>query len=623
MKNIGEILTSKDKSSEILMGNFALVRAFIESNTRVVTSYPGSPTVEIADAIKTIIKDERPFYFEFSTNEKVATEVALGASVNGHLSTVFFKSVGLNVAADCFVQLSLMNLIGGMVIVLGDDPGSHSSQNEQDNRYYALMSNIPILEPSSPNEVYKFYKEAAKLSKKMQMPVILRLTTHVCHAKEKVYFDDWKIEKNDFKSLFSRDNGPYIPLMSDLKYMQLRAKKKLNKVKIELNSSPINKLECNNNSHYGIITSGLSYLSLSDVLLSAAIKPDILKLGATYPVPVDLIRTFLSEHEEVLILEELGDIHEKEIKCIAYDNQIDVKIIGKCTVENYFGEYNYNRVYEIIRETWTGLLPDKDCVKTETTYVAERLPQMCPGCGHRSAFYAIKQALSEGDISVGDIGCHSLGNLKPYFMGEILVCMGASLGVGSGMSLFNKERKIVMFLGDSTFFHAGIPGIINALYNKHNVTLILLPNGTTAMTGHQEHPGTGRNFSEVTEAMSIKNILESLGVKDITEVDTYMQNKLKDTVTKAINTEGFSVVIAKHPCMLKLTRENRKKDGYVRKNVRIMDDQCQNIYKCINEFACPSFSRDVNDNISVNKDLCIGDGSCIQTCPHKAVKFDK
>ncbi|HAA86430.1 MAG TPA: indolepyruvate ferredoxin oxidoreductase, partial [Kosmotogaceae bacterium] len=478
MKKLGDMLTSREPASEIMIGNTAVVRAMIESGVRVATSYPGSPTPEIAQAIVSIPSDQNPIYFEFSVNEKVATEVAFGASINGHLSCVFFKSVGLNVASDTFVQLSLMELPGGMVVVIGDDPGANSSQNEQDNRHYALMSYTPVFEPSTPQEAYAMFKEAARISKEMRMPVIMRLTTHVCHAKEKVAFSSWSPEQTEKRPLFSMDNGPYIPITSVSLNMKRRALEKLERFRDYSEDSPLNRI-IRNGSEKGIITSGTAYLSLMDSVIEMSEKPDILKLGIVNPLPLSLIEDFLKEHSEVKILEELDQIIEQQVKSLAFDRRIGVKIIGKDSLEDFVGEYLPDKVRGIISRTWPELIdPPEELSITEE--IPSRPAQMCPGCGHRSAFFAIKEALNEQDITVADIGCHTLGAFEPYNMGQVLLCMGHCSGTGSGLSLFNKERRVLAFIGDSTLFHAGLPGIINAVYNSHRMTLVVMENGTTA-----------------------------------------------------------------------------------------------------------------------------------------------
>ena len=619
MKSMGEMLLRREPFSEIVMGNTAVVRAMIEAGTRVVTSYPGSPTPEIAAAIASIPKDERPFYFEFSTNEKVAAEVAYGAAVNGHLATVFFKSVGLNVAADTFVQLSLMNIIGGMVVILGDDPGANSSQNEQDNRHYAQLSYTPVLEPADPAEVYAFYLEAARLSREKHMPVILRLTTHVCHAKQKVAFAGWTPVEADRTPRFDVQNGPYIPIAATLVHpMKARALENLAAVRAHAEGSSLNRLVDHGNPERGIITMGLPFLSLMDVLGAASRKPDILKLGIVHPVARNAIAAFLKRHREVKVLEELDDVLEKEVKSLAYDQGLNTRIIGKQDVGEWIGEYTPDKVAEVLRKIWPDLLPAAPAAG-ERPAVPARPAQMCPGCGHRSAFHAIKQALADTDITVADIGCHTLGFLPPYTMGQLLMCMGASTGMGAGLSLFNDSRKVVVFMGDSTLFHAGLPGIVNAIFNRHNVTMIVMENGTTAMTGHQDHAASGRNFNEVTDKIPIRRLLEGLGIKKIWEIDTYQQARLVEMVKAAVEVQGFSVVIARHPCMLKFTREQRRKPNYQLRQVAIDQEVCGRVHACVSQFGCPTFALGADGQVTINTDLCIGDGSCLQTCPTQAI----
>ena len=619
MKKLADMLLSRDKFSELVIGNTALVRGMMEAGVRVVTSYPGSPTPEIAAAIGMIPVEQRPFYFEFSVNEKVATEVAFGASINGHLSCVFFKSVGLNVAADSFVQLSLMELIGGMVIILGDDPGANSSQNEQDNRHYAKLSYTPVLEPATPTEAYRMFLEAARLSREMRMPVILRLTTHVCHAKEKVSFDPLVETHPLVGKGFDIKNGPYIPLTSTAIEMKRRALSKLERVKVYADNCPFNTIVNNGNPGRGVITFGAPYLSLLDVLEDCSEKPDLLKLGLVNPLPRDLLRSFLEGHREVKILEELDDILEQEIKAFAYGIESRPRILGKMKHEDWIGEYTQEKVREVMHQTWPDLF-DKDIIVQEQKppYISPRVAQMCPGCGHRSAFYAIKKALKSSEITVADIGCHTLGTLEPYNMGQVLLSMGHSNGTAAGLSLFNTDRKVVAFIGDSTLFHAGLPGIVNSLFNKHNYTLIVMENDTTAMTGHQDHPGSGRNFNAETEKISIMKVLDGLGVKYIWEVDAYNQAKLQEYVEKAIHLPGFKVIIARHPCMLKFGRELRRKGGLSPRPVKI-GPKCNRAYVCVGEFACPTFQLTETGEILVQKDLCIGDGSCRQTCPTGAI----
>lgn len=623
MKELGAMLLTKNSFSEIVMGDTAIVRAMIESGVKACSSYPGSPTPEIAEAIQAIPHDLRPFYFEFSVNEKVATEIAFGASINGYASCVFFKSVGLNVALDSFVQLSLMELVGGMVIVLGDDPGANSSQNEQDNRHIAKMAYMPVFEPASPTEAYQMFLEAMKQSKILKMPVILRLTTHICHAKEKVTFADWHPGPKEMNPQFSVSNGPYVPITSSVFPLKRKTLQKLESWKTISSQSSFTKFEDNQNKKRGVICSGLPYLSLMDSLIQAAEKPDILKLGIVLPLPSEKILHFLQTHEEIKILEELDDILEKDIKTLAFENKIQSKIIGKQDPEDWIGEYTPFRVKQILQKTWSDLLPVEVKKPIPSFEISPRPAQLCPGCGHRSAFFAIKNALEDSEITVADIGCHSLGYLPPYEMGQMLLCMGHSSGTASGLALFNDTRPVIAFVGDSTFFHAGLPGLINAIFNKHNFTLIILENGTTAMTGHQELPSTGLNFNEPTKAIPIRQVLQGLGVDNIREIDTYKQSVLTTMVTDAMKEKGLKVIIAKHPCMLKFTREQRKKGIFNPIPTEVDQNICNQIHICVEKFACPTFQRDPDGKVTTQKDLCIGDGSCQQTCPVKALSNEK
>ncbi|MBN1982154.1 MAG: hypothetical protein JW795_11525, partial [Chitinivibrionales bacterium] len=434
MKSIADLLLSQTKTSEIVMGNTALVRAFVEAGTRVITSYPGSPTPEIAEAIAAIPLEQRPFYFEFSTNEKVATEVAFGAAINGHLSTVFFKSVGLNVASDTFVQLNHMEIIGGMVIVLGNDPGINSSQNEQDNRHFAHLSYTPWFEPASASEVYSMYLEAAMLARQKRMAVIVALTTHVCHQKEKVTFNSWMPHPPDNTPAFNPKNGPYIPITSLVFPMKAKALKKLDEVADFAERSDLNRIIDNNNHDKGVIVSGLAYLSLCDTLEQVSEKPDILKIGTVHPLPKKKIRDFISSHTDVKIIEELDNIIEKEVKTIAFDERITTRIRGKIDQEDWIGEYTPAVVFSIIQKTWPLILPQKKSAPAIVTApVPKRPAQLCPGCGHRSAFFAIKKAITDQTITVADIGCHTLGYLPPMQIGQVLLCMGASCGISAGL----------------------------------------------------------------------------------------------------------------------------------------------------------------------------------------------
>ena len=614
MSKFGEQLISKNPWKGMMMGNYAVARAMFEAGVKVTTTYPGSPVPEIANAILTVPENERDMYFQYSTNEKVALEVAFGATINGHLSTVFFKSVGLNVAADSAVQLGLLNLVGGMVIILGDDPGANSSQNEQDNRHFSRKSYIPMFEPATPTEAYHMFKEATKISKQYQAPVFLRLTTHVCHAKEEIQFDKIENSPYDWEPKFDRNNGPYLPITHDVFPLKAKALQQLDALEEYSETSPFNHIISEKLSKLGIITSSMPVLSVQENIQESGSEIDILQLGFTFPWPRKMVKSFLESHDEVLIIEELDRIIEQEIKAFAFDEKINCKILSRKEQGDLMGELLSHRTWKILSDHWPILFAPKQTLQPILT-VGDRVAQMCPGCGHRSAFHAIKKALPEGAITVGDIGCHSLGFFKPYYMGEALLSMGHSNGTGAGLTINNSSRKIVTFIGDSTFFHAGLPGIINAVMNNHDMTLVVMENGTTAMTGHQPHAGTG----EIGDKIPLQKLLETIGVKFLRRVDTYKQSELTQHMKDAMEFEGFAVVIASHPCMLKFTRKQRKKPNYQQKHVDINQVKCDHTYECVEKFGCPSFTKHDDGSITINEDLCIGDGSCIQTCPVEAI----
>ncbi|MCK4414734.1 MAG: indolepyruvate ferredoxin oxidoreductase [Candidatus Eisenbacteria sp.] len=629
MPELPELLLRREAWSRLIMGNHALVRAMVESGVRVVTTYPGSPTPEIAAALTTIPADQRPYYFEYSTNEKVATEVAVGASLNGHLSTVFFKSVGLNVAADTLIQLSMMEMIGGLVIILGDDPGANSSQNEQDNRHFARMSYIPMLEPGTPREAYEMFCQAAELSRRYRSPVFLRLTTHVCHAKEVVTFGPSAPREPDWTPRFAAENGPYVPIAQTVFPLKRSALAQLEEFAREFAAAAFcaefapDGCQAIGGRRLGVIATGLPAMAVRENLVEAGQAVDLLKLGGTYPLPVERILAFLNAHDEVLLVEELDRVLETEIKALAWDRGVGCRLHARVDREDLMGELAPPRTWKLLGDAWPELFPAQAGPlgdvpdEADVANVAPRLPQLCPGCGHRSAFHAVRQAITDDTITVADIGCHSMGFMPPYNMGQVLLCMGHSTATASGLAIGNRQRKVIAFIGDSTLFHAGLPGLVNAAMQKHNIVLVLLENGTTAMTGHQPRPGSG----EVGERIVLPEMLSALGVEFIRDGDAYNQAQLIANLKEAMEYPGFAVVIARHPCMLKFTREQRvKRADFHMPQVQVDQAVCEQLRTCVAEFACPSFVAHADGTVTVHGDLCIGDGSCMQTCSVGAIR---
>ncbi len=621
MISLRELMTAKKAFSGLTMGNYALARAMAEAGVRVATSYPGSPTPEIGAALSSVPPEGRPWHFEFSTNEKVALEIAAGASMNGHLSVCFFKSVGLNVAADSLIQLSMMELIGGLVVVLGDDPGANSSQNEQDNRHFSRMSYIPMLEPASPAEARRMFLEAASVSRRLAMPVFLRLTTHVCHARERVGFGPLSDVPAGWEPRFEPGKGPYVPVAATVFPLKEKALRKQEEFGLLMEASEMNAVlkAASGPARLGIVSAGLPALCAAEAVAAAGAPVDVLKLGCTWPLPADKLCGFLSAHREVFILEDLDRVLETEVKALAFDRGLKCRIHSRKERSDLMGEMTPQRAAAMLASAW----PDHfraPAPRPAGEAPAARLPQLCPGCGHRSAFHAVKRALPPGAITVADIGCHSMGFMPPYEMGTVLLSMGHSVSTGAGLALGNSSRKVVSFLGDSTFFHAAMPGIVNAVVQDSDLTLVLLENGTTAMTGHQPRAGTG----EVGDRIPLIPLLQAMGVKFLRDVDAYRQAELSAALKEAMAHKGFAVVIARHPCILKFMREAKRKNPAL-KTGRVAVDQskCERHYTCVAEFACPSFVRHGDGSVTVHPELCIGDGSCTQTCPAAALSREK
>ncbi len=625
MAALNALLLQSAPWSELIMANHALVRAMIEAETMVVTTYPGSPTPEIADAILSIPSAQRPFYFEYATNEKVALEVAYGASMNGHLAAVFFKSVGLNVAADSAVQLPLMDLAGGMVVILGDDPGANSSQNEQDNRHFARMSLMPMLEPASPAETYHMYLEAARIARTRRMPVLLRLTTHVCHQREVVHFGARPDNEPDWTPRFSARDGEHIPITQAVFPMKARALQRLREVAIEAAHSPWNSVLTPNGSapigglRHGIIAAGLPAMACLEHLERAGHPIDLFKLGYTFPLPGQSLLDFLSQHDEILVLEELDRVLEQEIKAFAYDHRLRCRILARQD-SHLSGELDLAAVAQVLADAWPSLFTEPAPSATPgAAAITPRVPTFCPGCGHRAAFYAVRAALPEGAITVADIGCHTMGAFAPYRLGQALLSMGHSTATGAGLALGNTSRKVVAFVGDSTFYHAAMPAIVNAVHNDHNLTLVVMENGATAMTGQQTNPSS----PEAERKIPIQQVLEGLGVSFIRKVDCYQHDKLVAALQEAFGQPGFSVVIASHPCMLKFTRALRRKGRELPMIMTIDPKADAATHARISAFDCPSFQVGADGRTTVHPGLCIGDGSCKAASPEGALILRK
>ncbi|QEE17515.1 thiamine pyrophosphate-dependent enzyme [Promethearchaeum syntrophicum] len=629
MVNYKYSILNDEPHQEILLGNDAFVRGMIEADVKVATAYPGSPTSGIGVRLAQI-QDESGIYFEFSTNEKVALEIAASAAIGGAPACVFMKSVGLNVASDSFVQLSKFTLPGGLVIILGDDPGPHSSQNEQDNRHYAKLGKIPMLEPANVQEAKDYFCFAMKYSQQWQMPVVIRSTTRICHQTGIVKFGV-KNKTNIQRKFDPNLEGGYIPLPATLAPLRRKSLKNLEKWKELADSGELLKEEIFGNQipQIGFITSGHTYAALKSALRILGVGAAILKLGIVYPLPMEEILTFIQKYKKIKILEELDPIFETQIKAALFEHAIShIELLGKSNEKNYIdlmiSEYNPSRLVQMISQILN--LEVKNVIYSPLLEVPKRPPQLCPGCGHRTSIHVASKVIKKlKGYSMADIGCYTLGYLPPYEQGKVLYSMGSGVPSASGMSLALNGAPIMSFIGDSTFFHAGMPGIVNTLFNKHAQVLMIMDNGITAMTGHQPNPNTGKKSRGAklfhkyadTKTISMDKTLAAWGVKFIKRVPAYNEKMVEDALYEAFEfaekEKTLAVVIQEEPCALMRSTAERKA-GTLANPYYIDHDICRNIKKCLLEFACPAI-EDINGQAEINTSLCIGCGCCVQTCP--------
>lgn len=598
----------------LLLGNEAIVRGAIEAGVAFATTYPGTPSSEISLNFFQIMQ-ESDLYFEYSTNEKVALEVSSAAANSGLRTMCVMKHVGLNVAADVLMTLAYVGVKGGLVIISADDPYMFSSQNEQDNRYYGKLSGLPIVEPSSVEEAKDMVAYAFDLSEELQEPVIFRTTTRLNHSTAPVVLG--KIKQRITKGDFKKDPFNYVTVPAVSRKLHVRLLERINKAeKISVNSK-YNFITGDGTG--GIVCNGVSYNYVCDAVkdLNISDKVKVLRVGFSHPMPGSLIKTFLKGCKKILIVEEGEPYMEEAVKEFAQEERLTLPIKGK-------GENLFSRLYEfspaLVRAciaTFFDIpytppaLPDF----SDIPEIPQRPPNLCAGCSHRATYYAVKKAAKAMEtICPTDIGCYTLGFLPPLSMGDFLICMGSSVGASCGFSKAT-DKKVIAFIGDSTFFHSGISGLINAVFNNHNFTLVILENGTTAMTGHQPHPGVDMdklNFKGYGQ-VSIEAVVKAIGVPHVSIIKPFNVKKSIGTIKEALNYTGVSVIISRELCTLyaKTIKKAGGKPFYV-------SDKCKNHRDCINELACPAFIIE-NNRVRIDSTMCVGCAVCAQICPEKAI----
>jgi indolepyruvate ferredoxin oxidoreductase alpha subunit len=558
---------------EILLGNEAIVQGALEAGVDFVSTYPGTPASEIGNIFSQIAK-ENNIYFEFSTNEKVALEAAIGASFSGLKCLVAMKHFGLNVASDSLMPFCYTGSKGPTVIVVADDPSCWSSgQSEQNTRGYAYLAHIPTLEPSDAQEAKDFTKLGFEISERFKIPVIVRTTTRVAHQRMPVIVQETETRKQKTKGKFVKDVKRFVTMPPRVLEMKEELLEKIENIRSFAEKSLLNKTapaspagpagldRVSTDSRVGIITSGISYLYVMEALKELNLKLPVLKLGLFYPLPEKIIKNFIKNLKKVLVVEELEPYLEKEVKILAKEINPELQIFGK----NLLPEVRELKT-EIVAPAVAKLVNKK--LKIENSLeignwkleIGKRFPRLCTGCPYWFVFSAIKKAAPKETIFGGDIGCYMLAGFPPHNIQDYLFCMGSSIGIGHGIKKSNKNQKLIALIGDSTFFHAGIPALINTVFNKSNPLIIVMDNRITAMTGLQPHPGMGKTgMGEQTYEIKIEDIARACGVKNVRVIDPINVKQFQNTIKEFLNKKEVSIIVARRMCAYLARKKNEKK----------------------------------------------------------------
>jgi len=609
-----KLLNDSPGEKIMLLGNEAIARGAIEAGVAFATTYPGTPSSEISLNLFQM-SQESDLYFEYSTNEKVALEVAAAAANSGLRTFCMMKHVGLNVAADPLMTLAYVGVTGGMVILSADDPAMFSSQNEQDNRYYAKFGNLPMLEPSSVPEAKEMMRYAFDLSEELKQPVLLRTTTRINHSNAFVPFGDMKPRQT--KGEFIREPSRCVTVPAVSRQLHVKLLEKMDKAKDICESSDFNPIK--GSGKFGIIANGVSLHYALDAVKDLGIEEDtkILRLGFSNPMPEKLIKGFLQDCEKVLVIEEGEAFMEEAVKAFAQEAGLMIPINGKSkTLFSRLSEYDPAMVRGNIA-SYFGIeyTPKEKLSSDNVPPIPMRPPNLCSGCSHRATFYEVKQAAADMDIICPtDIGCYTLGFLPPLNTGDFVICMGSSVSTSCGFGQAT-DQKVVSFIGDSTFFHSGITGLVNAVFNDHNFTLVILENGITAMTGHQPHPGVDmeRFGLDGFGRVNIEKLVRALGVEHVSVIKPFKVKKSIETIREALEYKGVSVVLSQEPCALYAKSLNLLKPRAFKVSERCVDHK-----DCVNTIACPSFYIE-DGRVKIDADTCVGCAVCAQICPENAI----
>ena len=595
------------KNKQLLMGNEAIALGAIRAGVDLVSGYPGTPSTEV---LETVAKhNDGSIYVEWSVNEKCALEVAAGAAYAGARVMITMKQVGLNVASDPLMSLNYVGINGGMVIVVADDPGPISSQTEQDTRHFGKFAKLAVFDPSTPEEAYLMMEDAFIYSEKYGRPVIFRPTTRVCHSCASVTIQEPIANRKDPEGFIKDSKWVIFPRLSYANHILIE--ETLNKMSDDFSTYERNILTGSGNK--GIATGGVSYSYTQEALQNVESKCKLLKISS-YPFPYALAEKFLDGLDEVLVVEELDPVIERELIFLCGKKNIKVTIRGKLTgdIPNA-GENTSNGVEKAVRK----FLGENEINinSPELPPLPIRPPTLCASCPHRASFFAVKET-TKGRKSVysGDIGCYTLGNSMPLDMVDTCLCMGAGITIAQGLHRIEPDTLNFAFIGDSTFFASGITGIVNAVYNETDIIVVILDNSTTAMTGNQPHPGTGKTMmGNVSDKVSIYDVVNSLGVAKIVRANPFDLNNAKEAVNSVIDEKGVRVLLFEAPCIAVSISKNK---------CIVTEDKCIGCKVCITKLGCPAITME-NDKAKINKSLCTGCETCITVCPTRCIEIEE
>jgi len=584
---------------ELMTGNEAVARGAWEAGVTFASAYPGTPSTEI---LENMVNYKEDVYCEWAPNEKVALEAAIGASIAGARSIAAMKHVGVNVAADPLFTFAYTGVTGGCVLVSADDPGMHSSQNEQDNRNYAAAARVLMLEPSDSQEAKDFMKLGLELSERFDTPVLLRMTTRVCHSKSLVELED-RVARPLIP--YEKKIAKYVATPANGRVLRRKLADRLKAMEEYSNDAEINRAEYNG-TKIGVISSGVAYQYAREVFGEEA---SYLKLGMTFPMPMEKIKEFASKVETLYVVEELDPYIENHLKMAG------IPCIGKAVIPE-IDELNP----DIVRKAVFGI--SADTLKPEKEAVV-RPPSLCAGCPHRAFFYTLKK--KKNIIITGDIGCYTLGSAAPLSAMDTCICMGASIssahGAAKALEKNGSDLKVVSVIGDSTFFHTGVNSLMNVAYNKGNCVTVILDNRITGMTGHQQNPGTGYTLmGEPTVEVDIPLLCKAIGLKEenIYTVNPLRLKEMEDVLTEALSKDEATVIIAKWPCILKRFSDKDKVNFDLSpKRYEIDQDKCTKCKLCV-KTGCPAVFA--GDRVTINPDSCNGCSVCAQVCAFDAIR---